>query len=86
MINVAPKGAQILPIGVNVNPAVVLINPQGLAVWVSAFPPFLRCKSYVGMLSTLLSVTYRPTLLSKHSHKDMLKLKRLCAVSCGRIL
>lgn len=35
VINVAPKGAQILPIGVNVNPAVVLINPQGLAVWVS---------------------------------------------------
>ena len=35
VINVAPKGAQILPIGVNVNPAVVLINPQGYAVWVS---------------------------------------------------
>lgn len=35
VINVAPKGAQILPIGVNVNPAVILINPQGLAVWVS---------------------------------------------------
>ena len=53
----APKGAQILPIGVNVNPAVVLINPQGLAVWVSAFTPLLQCKSYICMLSTLLSVT-----------------------------
>jgi hypothetical protein len=34
VINVAPKGAQILPIGVNVNPAVILINPQGFNVWV----------------------------------------------------
>ena len=42
VINVAPKGAQILPIGVNVNPAVVLINPQGFAVWVSALVPLLH--------------------------------------------
>ena len=35
VINIAPKGAQILPIGIEVNPAVILINPQGLAVWVS---------------------------------------------------
>ena len=45
MINVAPKGAQILPIGVNVNPAVVLINPQGFNVWVSYMGSFLQCLS-----------------------------------------
>ena len=42
MINVAPKGAQILPIGVNVNPAVVLINPQGFNVWVGVLRPFVQ--------------------------------------------
>ena len=35
VINVAVKGASILPIGVNINPAVIIVNPQGAAIWVS---------------------------------------------------
>jgi hypothetical protein len=34
-VNIAPRGASILPIGVNINPAVILVNPQGAAIWVS---------------------------------------------------
>lgn len=35
IVNIAVKGASILPIGVNINPAVILVNPQGAAIWVS---------------------------------------------------
>ena len=34
LVNIAPRGASILPIGVNINPAVILVNPQGAAIWV----------------------------------------------------
>lgn len=43
VINVGVKGASILPVGVNINPAVILVNPQGAAIWVSDVKPSSEC-------------------------------------------
>ena len=49
VINVAVKGASALPIGVNINPAVIIVNPQGANTWVSlamcALP--IWCQAFV---------------------------------------
>ncbi len=37
VINVAAKGASILPIGININPSVIIVNPQGAAIWVMLY-------------------------------------------------
>ena len=46
VINVAVKGASALPIGVNINPSVIIVNPQGANTWVSLLCwPFLSTPS-----------------------------------------